>query len=389
VIFHRLLLPSAALACLAATSLPAATPDDPGAHLDFLKGRLVEKLHQFDKRLAGPNADPSVRDLPSAALVELYLGDNPAAAEALLQHMFKLQNMDAASPEFGMVPWQEGHPEIKDGNSVDFTMMPFAQIMRRFGDRLSPEFKQEAAPHLKAAIAGVRFRNAAVSYTNIFLMQATSLLLLGEAANDDSAVAEAVRQFDAWIDLTRQEGITEYDSPTYTPVQIGDLQIAYDNTSHAELKPRLKACLDYFWSDLAANYYAPHQSLSGPESRVYDFLFGDKNIDQVYFLAGLRSAIPGETLLSDEARIWTDAATPGGYRPSQSILDLANAPTRTVLLRQGTRPGPVQLSDALLRARDRQFLLRLAGQANLPGVRHLEGVALYRGRSRWLRRPLR
>ena len=300
---------------------------------------MLKQVEKFDARVAKPHPDPSVRDLPAAALAKLYVGGNPAAAEALLRHMFQLQNMDANSPGYGMVPWQENHPEIKDGNSVDFTMMPFAQIIRRFGSRLSPEFKREALPHLQAAIAGVRSRNAGVAYTNIYLMQVTSLLLLGEAVGDESAIADARQQFDEWIDLTRKEGITEYDSPTYTPVQMGCLQIAYDNTAQEDLKPRIKACLDYFWSDIAANYYAPRESLSGPESRVYNFLFGDENINQFYYLAGLRHEIPGETLLSDDVRIWSNAATPGGYRPSEAILALARLPERTIFQRYGTEPG--------------------------------------------------
>ncbi len=286
-----------------------------------------------------PDGNPSVRDLSHAALAKLYLGDDPAAAETILRHMFRLQNMDAASPEFGMVPWQEGHPEIKDGNSVDFTMLPFAQIMLRFSDRLSPEFKKEALPHLKAAIAGVRFRNASVVYTNIYLMQAASLLLLGEASGDEGAVAEARRDFDAWIDLTRKDGIAEYDSPTYTPLQIGVLEIAYATTKHDDLKPKIKACLDYFWSDIAANYYAPRQDLSGPESRCYNFLQGDYNIGQFYYLVGMQQDLPGETLLSDDSRIWSDAITPNGYRPAPAILDLAKAPERTILQRFGDEPG--------------------------------------------------
>ncbi len=334
---RRPLLPLAVLAGLTAAS---ARADDPSAtaRADFLKERVLKVVTRFENRLRNEHPQPSVCDLSLGALAKLY--DNDASgAEFLLRHMFTLQDMDPASPEYGMVPWQEGHPEIKDGNSVDFTMLPFAQIMRRFGDRISPEFRQEAAPHLKAAIAGIRHRDAKVEYTNIFLMQAASLVLLGEATGDKDAADEGCRQFDAWIDLTRRAGLTEYNSPTYTPVDMGCLQIAYDNTSHAELKPKLKTCLDYYWYDLAANYYAPRETLSGPESRVYNFLFGDDNINQMYYLVGLRQATPSETLLSDDARIWSNAATPGGYRPDPAILALAHAPERIVRQTFGTEPG--------------------------------------------------
>ena len=337
---HRLLLSSAVFACVTVSSLHAATADDTTAtqRADFLKGRVIEQIKKFDEKMAEPNPKPSVRDLSLVALAKMYLGD-VHGAEALLRHMFTVQNMDTASPSYGMVPWQEGNAAVNDGNSVDFTMLPFAQIMVRFGNQLSPEFKQEALPHLKAAIAGIRFRNAAVAYTNIYLMQAASLLLLGEAINDQGAINEGKKDFENWIELTQKVGITEFDSTTYTPVQVGCLQIAYDNTKQEDLKPRLKACMDYFWSDIAANYYEPHQHLSGPQSRCYNFLEGDENLNQFYYLVGLRDEIPGETLISDDIRIWSDAATPNGYKPAASILELAKLPERTIYETYGKEPG--------------------------------------------------
>jgi len=310
------------------------------ARADVLKRNLQKSIEKADKELANPDFKPTVRELPSEALAKLYLGESPAAAEDLVRRMYRSQNMVAGSPGYGMVLWQEGHPEIKDSNSLNFSMLSLGAMLMAFGDKLSPDFKAEATPHVAAGIFALRHRREVkVEYTNIYVMQIAALLLLGEASGDQSAIADARAQLDRWIDFTRKNGITEYDSSTYTAVQLGCLQTAYNLTKQADLKPKLKAFLDYIWSDLAANYFASSETLSGPQSRCYSFLSGDLSIEQYYYLEGLNNRAPGRSWLSDDARIWTNAVAPNAYRPAPAILGLAKLPVRIVEQRFGLEPG--------------------------------------------------
>jgi len=312
------------------------------ARADVLKGNLQKVIERTDKELANPDSKPTVRELPSEALAKLYLGESPAAAEELIRRMYRSQNMIAGSPGYGMVLWQEGHPEIKDSNSLDFSMLSFGAMLMAFGDKLSPNFKAEAAPHVKAGIFALRHRSEVkVEYTNIYVMQIAALLLLGEASGDQSAIADARAGLDNWINFTRKNGITEYDSSTYTAVQLGILQTAYNLTKQADLKPKLKACMDYIWSDLAANYFASSQTLSGPQSRCYSPLSVDFSIGNYYYLEGLGSKafFSSRDWLSDDARIWTNAVAPDAYRPAPAILDLAKLPERIVEQRFGLEAG--------------------------------------------------
>ncbi len=302
--------------------------------------RVEEDCRNVENGLANPNPQPSVRQLTSAALGWLELNQPAARAEKLVRHAFGLQDMDPASPGYGTVPWQQGHPEIKDPNAIEFTMQPVSVILLRHSEKLSGPFKQDALPHVRAAIAAIRRHNVLAKYSNIYLMKLVNLLLLGQAIGDADAVAEGKAHFETWLAFTRTNGVTEYDSPTYSPIQADCLALANNLTNDPRLKARLKAVLDFYWADFAANYFAGRQTMTGPTSRNYNqgFLFSDANIEYPYYLAGLRSKPPSGTFLSDSVRSLT-VARMNDYQPTPKLLGLANLPERVVRSRFGALPG--------------------------------------------------
>jgi hypothetical protein len=323
---------------LAAGAAQAASSLAEAERLAAIATRVEASCRSFEQDLARPNPQPSVRQLTACALGWLELGQEPARAEKLVRHAFGLQVMDPASPVFGTVPWQEGHPEIKDPNAIEFTMQPVGVILLRHGGKLSGSFKQDAEPHVRAAITAIRRHKVPASYSNIYLMKLVNLLLLGQAIGDGAAIMEGKSNFETWLAYTRNNGVTEYDSPTYTPIQAACLALAHNLTSDTGLKAKLKAALDFYWADLAANYFVGRQTMTGPASRDYSFLFSDPNVDYAYYLAGLRSSPPADTYSSDAVRAWT-AARMSSYRPPPDILALAGLPERTVRSKFGPAPG--------------------------------------------------
>jgi hypothetical protein len=257
-------------------------------------------------------------------------------------------------------------------------MQPVGVILLRHGDKLSGGFRHDAQPHLRAAIAAIRRHEVPVRYSNIHLMKLANLLMLGEAVGDAGAVAEGRAWFDAWFAFTRANGITEYDSPTYTPIQADSLVLVHDLTGDAALKKRLRAALDFYWADLAANYFAPRQTMTGPASRNYNqgFLFSDSNVEYAYYLAGLRPEAPGDTLPSDLVRAWV-AARMEGYRPPPGILAIAAQPRRVIRSRFGALPGQdryewitpefsIGSASAYHGPQDRRICVELGSERRLP-----------------------
>lgn len=319
------------------STLAAAPPTDPD-RLSLITARIEQTATGFLARLQTSAAQPTARDLSAGALAWLELGHSSTNAEDLLRRLFRLQDLDPQSAGYGTVPWQEGHPEIRDANAIEFALLPVGLILRRHGQTLSENLKTNALAHVRAGLAAVRRHKVRVTYANIYLMRTANLLLLGQAIDDPNAVAEGEAAWDAWLAFTRTNGVAEYNSPTYTPIQIDCLALAHHFTTNASLKARLKTALDFCWADLAANYFPGRQTLTAPSSRDYNFLFSDENVNCTYYLAGLRPTLPGRVMLSDEVRMWA-VARQDGYRASPEILALAALPERVIRSRFGAQPG--------------------------------------------------
>ena len=354
--------------------IPPAVPSP----LADIAQRVESGCISTEQGIDGPNPQPSVRQLTAAALGMLELDRSADRAERLMRHTFSLQDMDPASPGYGTVPWQQGHPEIKDPNAIEFTMLPVGVILLRHGAKLSEAFKREVGPHVRAAIAAIRRHPVPVGYSNIYLMKLANLLLLGQAIADPAAVADGQALFDTWLSLTRMNGVTEYDSPTYSPIQADCLALACNLTQNPALKTRLKSAVDFYWSDFAANYFPGSQTMTGPASRNYNqgFVFSDANIEYSYYLAGVRSRPPGGTFLCDSVRVFT-LARMGNFRPAPETLALAALPQRVIRSKFGPGPGQDRYqwitpdlalgsSSAYYGPQDRRICAELASAKKLP-----------------------
>jgi hypothetical protein len=309
---------------------------DAAARVAVLREQVVRGVEKFKKTEMGTPPQPEIRHLADAACSMLALGEGPKEAESYLRLALSYQNMDASSPDYGKLMWQAGHPEIKDDNSVEFTMNTFAPAVLRYGDKLSEQFWTQLTPHLQAALVAIRRHQVKVSYTNIYLMKLANLVMLGEILHDPAAIAEGKADLETWLDFTRSNGISEYDSPTYSAIQLVDLEDIYLAPPDAETKARVKVALDYLWSDVAANYFAGRECLGGPVSRSYEFLYQDGTLQNHYYLEGVAPAPIGNDHLGG---VWLNASRPDDYHPAPAILDLARIPERITVQRFGTDAG--------------------------------------------------
>jgi len=331
-------------------------------------------LGGFQKSIARPNPTPSVRDLTNAALGVMALGHPPAEAEALMRMAFSLQDMKT-----GTLPWQMGHPEISDANAIEFGCQSMGPLLLHYGGSLSGGFKEEMRPHVAAAFTAMRNHKVPVSYTNIFLMKTVNMMLIGEAVGDAEAASDGYSMLDQWIEYTRQAGIHEFDSPTYYSVDLNSLVMGYRYAARAEVRAKFKAALDYFWTDIAANYFAGRQDLAGAHSRDYDFLTGDGRLLLHMYLEGLRDwPYTAKPDLETVYVIENEAAN--GYRPDAKILARAEVAERTVLSRWDMNPDrdrytyltpelAIGYANGAYNAQDKMIAVELASaKENFPAI---------------------
>jgi hypothetical protein len=271
-----------------------------------------------------PQGGNQLRHATERAHVILVTGGSAAQAESLVKYAFS--QIQPSGAVLGST----------DANTIVFTMAPVGPILLRYGKQLSAAFLQSVPAGVASGVAGLRAYAVGTSYTNIYLLKATSLLLLGEAVADAAMEKEGLDALGAWLTYTKTDraGIEEYDSPDYTGVQTNALQGAYANTTSAAAKALLGQILDYYWYDVAANYFSPHATLSGPHSRDYDVLFAD-NLDPNYYAEGL-GGDSTRAGVEDPGR-YAVPLLEGDYLPPACALSLSQLPERIVRSRFG--PG--------------------------------------------------
>jgi hypothetical protein len=303
-----------------------------------LGASLAKTAQKVLADLNKPDAAPTVRDLGNTALFLCLTQGDKAKIEQLLRTEFSAQIMDQSSSAFGQLPWQIKSTEITDLNAMEFGCQPLGPILTGYGTNLSPEFKKWLRPHIDAVLIAMRKHNVPVTYTNIYLMKAVDFILLGAAIDDQAALWEGVDLLDKWIAYTKQAGIHEYDSPTYYACDLNSLLMGFLFSPDKVTASKFRSVLDYFWQDIAANYFSPTQTMSGAHSRDYDFLQGSGGVDVFTYLAGLRKTSSLEKVDMEKVYALLNETTPQGYHASGRFLELAKMMPREVLSRWDDYP---------------------------------------------------
>lgn len=306
---------------------------------DILKREVVEAVDKYRKKIADPAYDPESRELAIYARYVLALGGKPAEAEAALRRTFSAQVPEGDPHAGNFYWWERKRAEKLDENAMSFIAQELGPILLAYRDKLSPEFVAEAMSSAKALVAAMRKRAIVPDYTNICLLDVTGMLLLGEALDDDAAVKEAGERLESWIAFTRREGITEYNSPIYSAVQVGAVETAYNYARDEGLKKRLGQVLDLLWAEAAGAYFPDRAGiLAPPYSRNGNYILGRGSIEQYFFSAGLTDRLVEKTVFGGWGRTWLNEVA-NGYRPGENILALAKTPERWVQGKFGTKPG--------------------------------------------------
>jgi hypothetical protein len=314
-----------------------ATTPDHAARVEFLHNGLEKSLSALERKAATPGVSITTRELTNGAMAEVLLRGDGKSAAGLLRLVFNTQDMDPRSPNYGMLPWQTADRDISDLNAIEFCTQAMGPLLLHYKDKLPPGFVAEMLPHLRAAFAALDRHDVKVSYTNIFLMKTVNMILIARAIDDRVTEAKGRRQLDDWIDYTRQAGIHEFDSPTYYSVDLNSLFMGYLYAGDAKLRAKFKSILDYFWTDISANFFEGRDKVAGPYSRDYDFLTGHGGLQIQTWLAGL-STDPARQDIDLEKVYMLENELNHGYHPDTDIITLSHKPDRVIESKYDLKP---------------------------------------------------
>lgn len=359
---------------LAALVLTCPAADVPR---DWLEAALKNRMAEFARSAGDPAKSVTTRDLTNAALLNLMTSGDAARSEGWIERAYATQDMDTASKTFGELKWNTGDAAVTDRNAIEFGTQAMGPLYLVYGDLLSPEFKRRMAPHMTAALAGLHGHKVQVSYTNIFLMNLTGGMLIGQAVGDSDAVQQAERELDAWIEYTKHNGIHEFDSPTYYSADLDSLVIGLRYAASPDDRRKFEWALDYFWKDIASSYFPAAQRLVGAYSRDYDFLRGRGGMDVWLTDAGWAS-LPSKSLDFEKVFV-LDNARPGGYRPKPEAAAITAKLPREVVTAWDDDPHHARYlwigrgvalgcTSGNYGAQDKLFSATFAGSADSPQI---------------------
>ena len=278
----------------------------------------VDKAKRHDRALGAA-------ELFQAAFYFCETGRYLDQLDLLFDVAAEMQDRDPASRTFGNFRWSWRDGFVMDLNAVDFCMQTGSLLARDHLDKLSPAQKEKFLAILDRAIAGCLAHRVRDSYTNIAIMNAANLILLGEARNRRDVFEEGVKRLDAFTLDVALFGVCEYASPTYTAVDIVNLHRLHAYVRDPSVRDRAERLLKLFYTDICASSFAPAGRLAGTHSRDYDYLYGMGGVAALLRAIGVAAPIPGpperpmpELVLSD-------------WRPPASITSLASLAPRFIV----------------------------------------------------------
>ncbi len=309
---------------------PAATAAPAPSRIPAI---AAERLAQSDKFWRDASAHPpaerlSVHQLFSHGLTVAAAGGPFERFDTLLSLAETCQDRAPGSGTFGNFRWYYGRAEIIDLNAVEFCMENASVLWLQYRDALPADARDRLHGLLHRALDACMRRAVRPSYTNIALMNAANLILLGHALDRPDALALGRARLETLMWTTWDHGICEYGSPTYYGVNIAQLQRLWTYAPDAVIREQADALLRLFWLDVAANWFDPADRYAGAWSRSYDYPTGQSLLVREADRAGWgRGRAPPDVLMQLTA--W----------PIPEDLRLQGAPGTIRLVRQkwGTR----------------------------------------------------
>lgn len=249
--------------------------------------RVQKALSGTVRRAETHDRQMGVIELFYAAYYFCESGRHLDKLDVLFDVAAEMQDRDPKSRSYGNYRWYYRDGYVMDWNAVDFCMQTGSIMARNHRGKMTPAQRAKFEKLLELSIQGCLNHRVRPSYTNIALMNAANLILLGEACNRPDSFEEGVKRLDAFVLNTALFGVCEYSSPTYTAVDVANLHRLHANVKDSKTKATCEKLLKLFWTDLCVSAFPGAGRLVGSHSRDYDYLYGMGGVAPLLRAAGV------------------------------------------------------------------------------------------------------
>ncbi|HXB58228.1 MAG TPA: hypothetical protein VNU95_01610 [Candidatus Acidoferrales bacterium] len=262
------------------------------SNLPEVANDLVSSNERFWRECQKPADSVTSRDLFAYALVLCEARQHPERLDKLFSLAEQMQDRDPKGHGFGNFWWSWRDGKVTDYNSVDFSMRGGTLLWLKHRDFIPVSAQARLEKLLEFSVQGCLHHEVKPSYSNIAIMNAGDLILLGEELGQPSAADEGYARLDALFRYTQKAGIHEFNSPTYTGVDLDGLERIVTFCRRDSGRVEAEALLKLFWTDVALNWFPSAQKLAGAQSRTYDYLSGLGELDREMTMNGWLPDMP-------------------------------------------------------------------------------------------------
>jgi hypothetical protein len=241
---------------------------------------------------------------------------HPERLERLLALAAQMQDRDPRSKTWGNLRWCWRDAGVTDTNAVEFSMQDALLVDLRHGGWLPPAAKNQLLEILRLGIEGCLRHRVPTDYTNIAILNAGNLIVLGERLGRPEAAREGFRRLDAICVRTAVLGVHEFCSPTYYGTDLNGLLLIHAYAQEKRQREQAEGLLRLFWTDIAANWFPAAQRMGGCHSRSYDYLRGLGGLDWHLGIQGWLQ--PPSTGSAERREPWAEE-----WSPPPSLAEMA------------------------------------------------------------------
>jgi hypothetical protein len=253
----------------------APPPPAPARPAPTAEDRFWERIGERE-----PPATMSLRSLFAQMLALAQSGRRPERLNRFCALAVRAQDCDPKSPTYGNFKWSWRDERVTDQNSVEFCMQDGALLWLKHRDWVPEPDLDPLRDLLARAIEGCLRHRVPFSYSNIAILNAANLIVLGEAFDRPEVVEEGLRRLDGVGLWTWAFGTHEYCSPTYYSVNLHGLQFLQAHARSERARRVAVGLLEVLWNDVALNWFPAAEKLAGAHSRSYDYLHGLGDLDE-------------------------------------------------------------------------------------------------------------
>ena len=229
----------------------------------------------YHSRIAsGAQVHPTRESLYYAvALLKRDKAGDAGRAQEILGAVLPQQETRQSAPEYGVWPWVLEEPLNQMGsvdlNWADFCGSAIAQMLVDHSDQLDPGIRQAMKASLLHVGRAIKKRDVQPGYTNIAILGGGVCAITGELLGNPELLQYGRQRLENIVEHTATiDGFTEYNSPPYGKVVIGEceriLQLAKDERVRAAAETLRNAA----WKMIGQSFHPPTQQWAGPHSRT-------------------------------------------------------------------------------------------------------------------------